>query len=436
MRQQTILLLITMHPRYFWRLLLPFLFLISMCRAGMTITAARCSAANFTISYGLGTPLPGKTAYIYVTNPDGIQRLVDSAENIPDHSKTVTWYAPTTGLYRFFSEYSYPAGGVPSPTVVQEQDFTILDPGVIWNSFSLPASVPPSTPISFNANVTNSGATLWDWDYLMEIRDWNGTQLYYTPINYANPGDSKVVTFNITTPQNPGVYTYSLRAFIANTRYFGTSPTVSTRIFGTVVLSSYTMSTANMPQISTNEPMPSSYRLRAKIIDGTPNSFHAATAMNNNGAALESLPAPGAYPISLYWIKYDSVGNITEIGPGNNQTVTIQDVTPPTVPTGLTCPSYTPTTITLTWNASTDNGTLSSYIIYRDGMQIGSVSSSQLSFVDQSRSPNTSYTYTVAARDSARNTSSRSLPFTARTAALGATQDTGNNLKLNIHLPN
>lgn len=81
------------------------------------------------------------------------------------------------------------------------------------------------------------------------------------------------------------------------------------------------------------------------------------------------------------------------------------DINPPTVPTGLVSTAQTVNSIALGWNASTDDsGTVSGYKIFRNGVQVGT--STTTSFIDNTGLvQNTSYGYSVAAYDAVPNTS-------------------------------
>jgi chitodextrinase len=89
------------------------------------------------------------------------------------------------------------------------------------------------------------------------------------------------------------------------------------------------------------------------------------------------------------------------------------DSTPPTKPTGLTAVA-SPGRIDLTWQASTDNASVTAYDIYRDGnllVEVGAITS----YGDTTVAPNTTYSYEVRARDAAGNASPRSDPASATT---------------------
>ena len=94
------------------------------------------------------------------------------------------------------------------------------------------------------------------------------------------------------------------------------------------------------------------------------------------------------------------------------------DTQAPTVPSGLGFTS-TQTSIALGWTASTDNVAVTSYRVFRNGSEITTTTGT--SYTDNGRTPGTSYTYTVSARDGAGNESAQSAPLTASTQAAGDT---------------
>ncbi len=94
--------------------------------------------------------------------------------------------------------------------------------------------------------------------------------------------------------------------------------------------------------------------------------------------------------------------------------VSTGDTTAPTVPIGLTAGAVTPTSIPLSWTASTDDVGVTEYRILREGTQVGTTTST--SFTDTGLTPSTSYSYTVRAVDAAGNVSAASTPLTVSTA--------------------
>jgi chitodextrinase len=108
---------------------------------------------------------------------------------------------------------------------------------------------------------------------------------------------------------------------------------------------------------------------------------------------------------------YDAVGNVST--QSSSATVTTPpDLTPPTAPSNLMA-SVSQGRVALTWTASTDDVGVTSYGILRDGVQIGSATST--AYTDQTTAPNTTYTYTVVAFDGAGNASQPSNSVTLTT---------------------
>lgn len=88
------------------------------------------------------------------------------------------------------------------------------------------------------------------------------------------------------------------------------------------------------------------------------------------------------------------------------------DTTAPTVPTNVAANAPSATEVDLSWTASSDSdhGGVRGYVVYRDGVQLATVSGSATTYTDTSVSPSTSYSYTVAAFDFAQNLSAQSSP--------------------------
>jgi chitodextrinase len=79
---------------------------------------------------------------------------------------------------------------------------------------------------------------------------------------------------------------------------------------------------------------------------------------------------------------------------------------PPSVPTGLSAPTDTPSSVGLSWTASTGGAT--GYTIYRNGTQVGT--STTTTYTDSTVGPSTTYQYTVDAYNGAGTHSAQSSP--------------------------
>jgi chitodextrinase len=120
------------------------------------------------------------------------------------------------------------------------------------------------------------------------------------------------------------------------------------------------------------------------------------------GAAL--LAAPGvASAASLHQLA-NLVGSAT---------VAATDNTAPSTPTNILSVNVTSSTVNLTWSASSDDVGVSGYTVFKDGSSIASAGST--SALISGLSPNTSYSFTVKALDSAGNSSSSSSALVVKT---------------------
>ncbi len=95
------------------------------------------------------------------------------------------------------------------------------------------------------------------------------------------------------------------------------------------------------------------------------------------------------------------------------------DVVAPSAPGGLSAVASGATRVDLGWTASTDDVGVTSYAITRNGSALATVSGSATSFSDTTASPNTAYSYSVRAGDTAGNTSPASNTATVTTPSGG-----------------
>jgi chitodextrinase len=93
------------------------------------------------------------------------------------------------------------------------------------------------------------------------------------------------------------------------------------------------------------------------------------------------------------------------------------DTQAPSVPTGLTSPVKTETTVSLTWTASTDNISVAGYEIYQGTMLVGSTLG-ETAFTVTELTANTTYSFTVRAKDAAGNFSQASSALNVTTNAV------------------
>ena len=159
--------------------------------------------------------------------------------------------------------------------------------------------------------------------------------------------------------------------------------------------------------------------LRLYVNGGLVSSTPVAGAMANSSGALKI----GGNAIWQEWFSgriddlrvYNRALSAGELQTDMNTAVTAAPTPPappaqpdtqaPTAPSALRASDQTQTTITFSWNASTDNTGVAGYRSFRNGTQIGTGTATSYTF--NGLACGTTYTLAVEAYDAAGNTSSR-----------------------------
>ncbi|ASR45851.1 glycoside hydrolase family 81 [Paenibacillus kribbensis] len=120
--------------------------------------------------------------------------------------------------------------------------------------------------------------------------------------------------------------------------------------------------------------------------------------------------------------------NSFNTGNGSDGGNTEPDTQAPSSPANVRTASKTSSSVTLEWNAATDNVGVTGYIVYKDGAQAAEVSGTSASITGLNAA--TSYSFTVKARDAAGNLSAASNAVEVTTeAASGGGNDGGGETK-------
>ena len=90
------------------------------------------------------------------------------------------------------------------------------------------------------------------------------------------------------------------------------------------------------------------------------------------------------------------------------------DTEPPTTPSNVKATNVTATSVTLSWNASSDNVGVTGYKVYNGTALVATTTG--LAYTVSGLSPNTTYTFTIVAVDAAGNASPSSDPVSATTS--------------------
>jgi chitodextrinase len=169
--------------------------------------------------------------------------------------------------------------------------------------------------------------------------------------------------------------------------------------------------------------------------------FRDGLSIGNSGVNTTFI-ATGLAPNNSYTftvIAWDEVGNSSEVS--NSVTVSTTDTEAPTAVSDLSASNTTDESTLLSWSATTDNVAVTAYEILQDEILIGT-SGTNTSFNVSGLTAETTYTFTVVARDNAGNSSdpSNSLivttlsppdgeaPSTISDLSASGTTETGTNL--------
>ncbi|MCF6351909.1 MAG: GEVED domain-containing protein [Cyclobacteriaceae bacterium] len=150
------------------------------------------------------------------------------------------------------------------------------------------------------------------------------------------------------------------------------------------------------------------------------------TSVTNTTLNISGLTPGTSYAYTVR--SKDAAGNISAASAVHNVTTVAPDTTPPSVPTSLAASAITQTTLTLSWNASTDNIGVTGYDVYQDGALIGATASTSMNI--SGLSAGTIYAYTVRAKDAENNMSAASAALDVTTDAVVITycSASGNNV--------
>lgn len=147
----------------------------------------------------------------------------------------------------------------------------------------------------------------------------------------------------------------------------------------------------------------------AKVVtDGEHSTILSSRGVAGGGPYIQKITITNAKLDTLvlkksreYYIFNQDVENMC-----NSLVDDVQDITPPTKPTGLLVSNVTCTEVTLNWDASTDDEGDVWYDVYRDDKKVMSVSNTE--FTERRLNPNTTYNYYIVAKDSNSNYSEKS----------------------------
>lgn len=275
--------------------------------------------------------------------------------------------------------------------------------GVFVNA--APDVTPPSIPA--NLVVTGRSATGIDisWDASTDDVGVAGYTVYRNGTQIATPTATSFSDSGLTP--NTG-YTYTVSAYDAASNASSQSGPLSTSTLAdtsppstptNIRQTSSTVSTISIAwNASSDNVGVTSYEIYR---NGSLVRTQATTAYTDTGLAVYT-----TYTYNI--IARDASGNSSNLS-ATLYGGTSADTTAPSVPDNLHSTGSTVSSVTLAWNASTDDVGVSGYHIYRDGNLVATTAAT--TYTDTGLTVSTNYTYTISAYDAANNTSLQSAPY-------------------------
>ncbi|MCR2806561.1 fibronectin type III domain-containing protein [Paenibacillus soyae] len=345
--------------------------------------------ANFTAP--LTVQLGQSVTFTNTSTDNGtiVEHLWDLGEGLPVTTVSPTYTYQKPGTYQVILGV-WDNGGRAS---VKEQTITVIA--------GPPDTTAPSTPTNLaSPSKTDTSVTL-TWTASTDNIGIAGYDVYKDGVLAGSTVGSTTTSFTVSGLTSNTAYSFAVRAKDAS----GNTSALSSAI---------SVTTSSIPTPvwvhCAGENNMCSFTGTKEVRYGAAGSYNYGTYTNGVmcGNNIFGDPAPGQY-------KTCDV-NIAVGGGGGG------DSQAPTAPTGLTSPSKTSSSVSLSWTASTDNVGVTGYEIYRGGTLAGSTTGAT-SFNVTGLSPSTTYSFTVKARDAAGNVSAASSALSVTTnAPAGDTQ--------------
>jgi chitodextrinase len=273
-----------------------------------------------------------------------------------------------------------------------------------------PDITPPTAPSSLQVSARSTTEIDLSWGASTDDVGVDHYEIYRNGAAYASTVN---ITYNDSGLTPNTAYSYYITAFDAAGNQSAASNTVD----------STTLADTSPPTA------PSNLHQTGSTVSSVSFSWNASS--DNVGVVAYNIYRSGSLIRSQSGTTYTDTGlspfnayqyNISAVDAANNASnlssslyaATAQDTTPPSVPDNVSETGSTVSSISLAWDASTDDVGVAGYHVYRDGSLIGSTGGT--TFTDNGRTVSSSYTYTISAYDAAGNQSNQSAAFSGNSS--------------------
>ena len=272
-----------------------------------------------------------------------------------------------------------------------------------FSTIAAPDTTPPSVPQNVTATATSSTTVTVSWNASTDNVAVAGYKLYRGVTQIATV-NAPATTYNDTGLTAGTTYSYTVAAFDTasppNVSAQSNSASITTPAYP--IISNITVTSIAATSATINWITDQSSTSQVKY--GLTNSYGTTTTLNSAFVTSHTVTLTGLSASTNYHFQVISTtsGNATTSSSDQTfSTIAAPDTTPPSIPQNVTATGTSPTTITVSWNASTDNVAVAGYKVYRNSTQIGTVNAPAITYNDTGLTANTTYTYTIAAFDTA-----------------------------------
>jgi bacillolysin len=267
-------------------------------------------------------------------------------------------------------------------------------------------TTPPSAISDLLASGTTDTTTSLSWTAATDnvavtgYNVYNGATLVTTVVG---------TTYNVTGLTASTAYTFTVKAkdaagnlaAVSNNAIITTSPTP---IDNTPPTAPTALTASGTTDVSTLLSWTAATDNIAVTGYNVYNGATLITIVTGTTFTVTGLSASTAYTFTIK--AKDAAGNLSDASNDATITTLATDTTPPTAPSALTASGTTATSTNLSWTASTDDVAVTGYTIYNGATVVTTVSAT--TYTVTGLSPNTSYTFTVKAKDAKDNLSAAS----------------------------
>lgn len=306
-----------------------------------------------------------------------------------------TWTLTATNANPVIVVYTSPRSGSQAGNQVFIDNVSITPPN---SDTEAPSAI---TDLS-SSNITMSGASL-SWSASTDNVGVTNYEVFRDGVSVGNSGTT--TSFNATglSPNTSYNFTVFAEDAAGNVSAASNVATVNTLADTQAPTSVTSLTSSNITSTGTTLIWASSTDnvgvTNYEVFQDGVSIGSTGTTTNIN---VSGLTPSTSYDFTVF--AQDAAGNVS-IG-GNTETVVTlapPDTEAPSAVNDLASSNITDTSVDLSWSASLDNIGVTGYLVFQDGIEIGSTGST--SFNVTGLSPSTSYDFTVFAEDAAGNTS-------------------------------